>query len=404
MINNDIKNVLFVTFDFHEINKPIKSVAVATLESYLKENIKPINIDAFSFNMNSEYTIIFDQLAALNKMLVSNYDFVCISFYSWSMRFIDNIIDLVKSNNPLTQIIAGGYEVGSRTVDSLINQYSKVDKFIIGFAEESLLEILTSKSDDKVYSKEVDNKMIPCIYSNGIIDINDNSVVRIETKRGCPANCSFCSYKSNDHSKITCHDIEKVKLELRYLNEINVQKVNIIDPIFSIKNYLEILEYLLSINFKPIISFQMKFEIFYNLIKKSEGLLEKLAEINCTLEFGLQSISRQVLDNVERVNDFTSIEYVIRNLNEFDIDYELSIIRGLPGETCESYEAIFEWMKRNNCKRHVVYPLSLLKNTKMDVNSNTLTLGTFDQNGITYVNSSYSYTLTDYLQMMEYEE
>lgn len=398
-----MKKILFVTFDFHEENKPIKSISIATLEAYLKSKNKDINIDNFSFNMNDEYSIIFDQMNAFSKLFTKKYDYICISMYAWNMRYIHLLIEHIKAIHRNISIIAGGYEVSLNRIDILKQDYLDIDHFIIGYAEESLHRIINGVDLNSVLSIEVDNSEIPAIYNNKTIELNSDSIVRLETKRGCPGKCTFCSYNSNDHKKLTCHNIKKIKNEFDYLNKINVKKVNVIDAIFTLHSYKEVLEYLVAINFKPILSLQMKFEIFNNEITRDKSILELFSKLNIELEFGLQSISKNVLDNIERENNLDVIKHIVLLLNQKQIKYEISIIRGLPGETIDSYKELMMFMKDIKCMKYVVYPLTLLTNTKLYETRNEFKLITHTQNGLEYVVGSYSYTYKDYIEMLKLE-
>lgn len=393
-------NVLFITFDFHENNKPVKSVAVATLEAYLKMKIRNIKVDSFSFNMNNEYSIMFNQMAKLNYKLELVYNYICISMYAWNMKYVKTVIDLIRSKELNVKIIVGGYEVSFRTIELLKKKYKKVDHYLIGYAEESLYKLVSGQDTSRVLSYEVNNDLIQGIYFNETIKIDSDSVVRLETKRGCPGKCTFCAYKNNDHKKITYHNIDKVKMELFYLNQIGVEKVNILDAIFTLFNYKEILNYLVDINFKPTISFQMKFELFYNELCRDNELLNILSKLNVELEFGLQSISKSALNNIERTNNIEVVKSVIEDLNYNKIKYEVSVIRGLPGETVESFSKLMKFLKESNCQKYVVYPLTLLSNTKLHDNRGELSLEIYKQNGLEYVVSSLSYSYIEYLEMI----
>jgi len=399
----EFDNVLFITFDYHENNKPVKSVAVATMESYLQFKIKDITIDTFSFNMTEDDTILFEQMMILKNKLSIQYDYICVSMYAWNMRYINNLINLIDSLNSRAVIVAGGYEVSNKRIDELINTYSRINHFIVGYAEESLYQIISKNKTSKVLSMEVDNNEIQAIYSNGKIKVDSNSSVRLETKRGCPYRCNYCAYKNNDHTKMTTHSINKIKEELLWLNKKKVYKVNILDAIFTTFNYREILDFLVKIQFKPIVSFQMKFEILYSILNKDEEILSMFSKLNVELEFGLQSNSTIALKNVERKNNMFKTAYVINQLNSKNINYTISVIRGLPGETTQTYEELLRYLKTCGCKNYIAYPLTLLNNTKLYDNTNLLKIKSILQNGMNYVIATYSYSYIDYLKMIEYE-
>ena len=172
----------------------------------------------------------------LTEQLSSEYDYLCVGMYAWSMSYMNNLLKLIKDVSSSAKIICGGYEVNSMNINKIQSSYSQVDHFIIGFAEEALYKLINNEIHSKVVSVVVNNNDIPKIYSNHIINVKKGSTVSLETKRGCPYNCSFCSYKGNDHRKITEQNLDKVKAELKYLDQVGVKKVNIIDPIFTLKN------------------------------------------------------------------------------------------------------------------------------------------------------------------------
>jgi len=400
----DFNKILFVTFDYQEKNKPIKSIAVATMESYLRWKIKDIEIDAFSFDMLKEDTILFEQMETLKNVLFEEYDYICVSFYAWNMRFVDSLLNIIRLLNPKAVIIAGGYEVSKRQISNLEKKYQKIDHFIIGYAEESLYQIIRQKNTSKVVCIEVNNADIQPIYSNGLIRVKSNSSIRLETKRGCPYSCNYCAYKNNDHTKMTIHSIDKVKKELLWLNSFNVTKVNILDAVFTTFNFRQILEYLIEINFRPKISFQMKFEILYSILNKDKEILSLFKKLNVELEFGLQSSSTEVLKNVERNNDMKKIISVIRSLHEINIDYTISIIRGLPGESLKTYKELLDFLNEIKSKKYIIYPLTLLSNTRLYDNRKSLKITAIKQNGLDYVVGTYSYNYLDYIKMIELEK
>lgn len=339
----------------------------------------------------------------LSINLNNDYDYVCIGMYAWSMSYKSILIKLIKDFNKRTKIICGGYEVNTMNIDKLVVDYTSVNHFIIGFAEEGLYRIIKGDNNNKIINIPTDNADIPVIFSNQTINVEKGDTVSIETKRGCPLSCSFCSYKGNDHIRVTLHDLHKVKIELDYLNEIGVKKVNIIDPIFTLKNYKSILEYLVEIEFKPLLSFQMKFEVFHNELCRDKSLISILKNLNVILEFGLQSIHSETLSCIERVNDLAVVKSVICKLNSLDIDYEVSIIRGLPGVTVDSFKQLLDFLNLIECKNYVVYRLTLLSNTKLYKQMETHGLVYESVNNLHYVISSNSFNYRDYLEMIYME-
>ena len=170
-----MNNILFITFDYHEKNKPIKSVAVATLEAYIKYNIDNTNTTSFSFNMNDEESILFKQMSDLHDNAKFGYSHVCLSMYAWNMRFVDSLLDLVKAKQRRTKIVAGGYEVNTMCINRLIKDFPLIDHYIIGYAELSLA-LLISKVDNSRVLNNTGDGSFEILPVNSII-FNLNSVV-----------------------------------------------------------------------------------------------------------------------------------------------------------------------------------------------------------------------------------
>ncbi len=184
-------NILFITFDFHEDNKPVKSVAVATLEGYILDRVGDSQVDSFSFNMNDEYSIIFQQMASLKKKLKMDYDYICVSFYVWNIRYLDNLIKIIKVTSPQSKIVAGGYKVNCMSIERLVTVYDTIDHFIIGYAERSLEMLSIGKDTSRILNYKVNNENIPAIYSTSLIEVNDNNIVRLGTKEDILVNVHF---------------------------------------------------------------------------------------------------------------------------------------------------------------------------------------------------------------------
>ena len=184
-------NILFITFDFHEDNKPVKSVAVATLEGYILDRVGDSQVDSFSFNMNDEYSIIFQQMASLKKKLKMDYDYICVSFYVWNIRYLDNLIKIIKVTSLQSKIVGGGYKVNCMSIERLVTVYDTINHFIIGYAERSLEMLSIGKDTSRILNYKVNNENIPAIYSTSLIEVNDNNIVRLGTKEDILVNVHF---------------------------------------------------------------------------------------------------------------------------------------------------------------------------------------------------------------------
>lgn len=394
--------VLLIGYDYHLEGKAKKSLAIASLQATIEKYLPQFIVETFSFDVNEYQTLETTQFEKLMNVLEREYNYIAIGYYGWSKTQCLNLLEVINKKYPETVIILGGYEVNRQTLKQLNQKLADtVDYYIVGYAEESLIRILEGNSVNKVMDVPLKTIEIPPVYSSGVIDLTGVNNVRIETKRGCPMQCSYCSYSSNDHKNRIVHNMDTVKQEFDFLNDI-VEKVNVIDPIFTIDNYMDVLNYLISIDFKPLISFQIKFELFYRLIKNT-NILEKLNRLNTVLEFGFQTGNESVHELMHRNFDLDKSMEVLKTLSEYSIEYEISVIRGLPGETFKTYQNMINLLKDKKVKNVHFYPLTLLSNTRLSDEADTLSLETFTHNNLEYVCKTFSYTYEDYEKMKQYE-
>lgn len=395
--------ILFIGYDYHIEGKAGKSLAIASLQASIEKYLPRFTVESYSFDVNKYQTLETDQLKVLMNILEKEYKYIAISYYAWNKSQCINLVELIKELYPESVIILGGYEVNGETLINLEQKFGdRVDHYIVGYAEEAIISILEGKTKTKIANIPLKTIKVPPVYSSGVINLEGISNVRIETKRGCPMQCSYCSYSSNDHKSRIVHDIDTVKQEFDFLNG-KVDKVNIIDPIFTIDNYKDVLDHLISIDFKPVISFQVKFELFYRLMRKTD-ILDKLKKLNTVLEFGFQTGSESVHKLMHRDFEMNKVIAVIRELTFQNIQHEISVIRGLPGETLLSYRNMIDYFIEQNIENIEFFPLTLLSNTRMSDESNMLGIKTYTQKNLNFVCETHSYSVQDYQAMKTYEK
>ncbi len=185
---------------------------------------------------------------------------------------------------------------------------------------------------------------IPSPYLTGIMDDyleHPGYVPLIETNRGCPYSCTFCSWGDMAKSKSSSFPVERILKELDYIAEANQGRVS----------YL----YLGDANFGL---FQRDVEIAHRLreLRDTRGFPEhvylyfaknsskRVVEIAGILR-GMTpiSLSRQtqnadVLQNIKRSNiDIETFNALSRQAKELGVDSFAELIYGLPGESLASF-------------------------------------------------------------------
>ena len=253
------------------------------------------------------------------------------------------------------------------TFNNLTNRYPKANVFIQGYGEQSFLDVCENvesyKSKVVVLSKSTPANKVQAVYSNGLIKINDKqAMVRLETKRNCPYNCSFCHFTDYSSNKVYCLNEDLVRNEINFLKQKDVQKVNIMDPTFNILNQNNIIDYIDKINYKSLFTFQSHFNVLRKNIEEKLNLFNK---INSHLEFGLQCINKKTLSEVNRSHDLLQVKEVIKNMVRMDMSFEISLIYGLPYQTIETFKDAVKFLTDLGVKNIYGFPLQLYNGTQL---------------------------------------
>lgn len=92
--------------------------------------------------------------------------------------------------------------------------------------------------------------------------------------------------------------------------------------------HTQVLEALSAGGYKGRLSLQCRFELV------TRQFLQAVAAhpARITLEFGLQTAQADEAQLIQRPNDMVRVAGVMQQLKELGIDYEVSLIFGLPGE------------------------------------------------------------------------
>jgi len=179
-----------------------------------------------------------------------------------------------------------------------------------------------------------------------------------------------------------------------------IKKINVLDGSFLLNEYdIVILEKLIEIR-DCNITLQVHFSNLRNRLgKKFLSICENYKD-KIFLEFGLQTIHENEMKILNRDNDIEHIKSVIKDINRLGIQYEVSLIFGIPGQTIDSFQDTIKFLEENGCKNYRCFPLRLPQNSKMKKDAVELKIkegySQFDALPIKRVIESYSFTHLDW--------
>jgi radical SAM superfamily enzyme YgiQ (UPF0313 family) len=357
------RKLLLVSANRLAIPYPVYPIGISYLSCYLEPRLPEFDIRVFDFNLNSgadfvetlkEFQPDYTGISFRNIDDVDSYSKKCF------IHDYKEIVDIVKKTI-LTKIIIGGSAFS--IFPKQLFEFVEPDFGICGEGEESLFRLLTcleSNSDFSgiqglVYRK--DNKiLINCrdsfvkslnlSFDTGMMDFywEKSGMMNVQTKRGCPHHCIYCTYPLIEGRKVRTLDIEKIidTLSDLYFNR-KIDYVFFTDSVFNINDRFnkELTEKMISKGLK------IKWGAYFSPHDLNEKTLRLYKAAGLThIEFGTESLSDQTLKHYGKQFTVQDVVDVSNTCNKVGIYYSHFMILGGYGETEESIKEGFENSKK----------------------------------------------------------
>ncbi len=332
-------------------------------------------VDICEFIIKDKNDHIIDKISDILNS--DNYNLIGFSCYLWNIEKVLNISKIIKQNFPI-KVLLGGPEV-SYTSKDYFTKYSHLDYIIRGEGEVAFNELMMAL-DNKIDISKVSNLsyLKDNIYTentNIIIDLSkiklatlmtkdlDNQVVYLESSRGCPYHCAYCTASLDNNLRF--FPLENVLNILLELMKRKAKIVKFLDRTFNAnKEYMiSILKFINENN----ICTTFQFEIVIDRL--SDDVIEFINKLDhkfLRFEIGIQTTNNSVNKNVDRYQNMDKVKHNITLLNNTkNIDLHVDLIAGLPGETKEMFIKSFNETFYLRCKELQLGFLKFLKGTKL---------------------------------------
>ena len=290
---------------------------------------------------------------------------VAFSSYMWNVDYNISIAKRIKEKNPNTLIVFGGPDIPENA--SFLEKYPFIDILIFGEGEEPFYGILAAflkgndlsavnsiayRKGDKVVLNPIvtplNIKNYPSPYTEGYFDhiLHDPAHkgmqfdVIMETNRGCPYKCLYCSWGTKD-APVRKFSMERILGEIHWMKENKIVYCFFADGNFGLFDRDEkIADYIIEQKrecgfpqISEIIAAKQKNDVVFRINKKMNDIgLNKGVSLTC------QTLTPQVLKNIHRQNmsaeSFAQQVQLYRDAGMFTYT---EMILGLPGETYESF-------------------------------------------------------------------
>ncbi len=310
-------------------------------------NIPVKNYKSF-FEENLDYKIENTDLWDEIEQTIRDYDpdLVGITLSIVTKRMAYRIARLTKKINPDIPVIIGGPEVTLRPLESLVN--NDIDYAIFGEGEYSFLEFVRGMDVSTINglvwrmgdgSIKVNNTRVALTDLDGLpfpdpelelipVDTKDNFIV-IQTVRGCPYDCFFCSSPRIWGRTLRRRSVKSVVQEIVFRKEKHgVEHFYFCDDTINMdREYLrDLCNELMSMN----ITFSCEARL--NLV--DETTLRLMKQAGCTrIKVGVESGSNRILKLMNKHITTEEIKIAVKKIKDANIPITVYVMIGLPSET-----------------------------------------------------------------------
>jgi len=353
-------------------------------------------------------------------------DILLCSCYIWNWEITVHLAENIKKINPNCLIIFGGPQAPDLT-EGFFERYPFVDIIVHGEGEKTLEEILEFYLDGKDFSKidglETKNfktplrkrmddlNEVPSPYLNNLVwDLTDKvegqKVMAIwETNRGCPYQCTFCDWGSLTYTKLRNYSDERLMKEIEWFAGNKIESLHCADANFGIFQQRD-LAIAKKLKEQKILKGYPKFFKLTWAKFSSEKIIPIAKELQDadllnSVTLAVQSLDPTTLDIVKRENiKFDTFSELTKTFAENQIPTYTEIIRGLPGETLESYKKGLETMSNTQISTIYIYNCVVMPNAPM----NNPEYRKYYQIDVVRSPIYLSHSSTHFREMQEYED
>lgn len=345
-------------------------LGVSLVAAYARQNARlPLDVEVFKYP---------DDFAAYLAQGIPAM--ACFSNFSWNERLAAGYATAIKHRSPATVTVFGGpnYPLTAGEQESFLKRHPEIDFYVWLEGENALVALIDALADCGFSAGQlkaaghvlagvhyldgegrlVDGPLgprlknladIPSPYCSGLNDkfFDDVLIPMIQTNRGCPYQCTFCTEGQDYYNKINWSARERIDRDLAYIAErVRVPDLIIVDSNFGMfKEDQETCETLARLQETR----QWPRHIHVSAGKnRKERVLQAAATVKGAINLSatIQSIDDHVLDLVKRRN--ISVEQIVdvgKQAEALGANSYSEIILCLPGDTLAAhYRSVFTMM------------------------------------------------------------
>ena len=335
---------------------------------------------------------------------------VGLSCYVWNIKTLLAASQQIKCLRPDVRIVLGGPEVGP-VARSVLEKNPSIDCIVKSEGEpafNAIVDVLKSGGDvatvkgicfrrgDEVFEAEDANILRDLNYLASPLQMLEGDpkdrIICIETQRGCVFRCNFCFEGKDLSVRNRRFDLDRVKQEILFCLQQDISMIYFMDPVFNLNaaRAKDICRFIAEHNRRRI---PIHAELWAEFIDEEMARLMREANFG-HVEVGLQTTDEKVLATIERRLKRGRFLEGIEHLKHVDIQFEVQLIYGLPGETRETFRASLNFAASLRAPELSIFPLMVLPGTELRRKAAALKID-FDTEPPYYIRSHYSMTPAD---------
>jgi len=341
--------VLLVSPNVESLPDPVFPIGLAYIAAVLKMNRTPYHVLDLCFVQDYEAAIA-SSIRAFQPDIIGlslrNLDNVSYPNYISYLPFYRQVVQTIRRQSQGLIVIGGS---GFALMPETILEYLGADLGIVGEGEIALVRLINRLEGKKDLHQGLGSRIID--HHSGIIEnldalpIPDRSgfdneaylkrggMGSIQTKRGCPFRCIYCTYPIVEGEKVRLRSPRLICDEIESMLEYGINNIFFVDNIFNYPmNHAQAICQEIINQKLPI-----RWSCYANPRFITSRLIESMLAAGCTgVEFGSDAANQAMLVNLGKNFTVKNLQTASAICRRSAISFCHSLLLGGPGETMET--------------------------------------------------------------------